>query len=137
MNSVEVDDGACFFLFDSFVKLVKHLVQVTLLPQNDCLIVVYLEQLLFKIEGFHSCKAFLEDVEAVGAAGDTRRFCPIASLFECIKACAHEVKLIFIILNISLLHNGFSQIDARELIEPQAIEDLSLQADEVALSERI
>lgn len=76
MDSIKVQNGACFALFLPFIELIQHLVQVFLLTKDQHLIVVDVEQFLLQIKADEGIEALSQNVESKGASRNSSGLFP-------------------------------------------------------------
>ena len=117
MHAIEVDYGACLALSLILVVGSEHFMQKTLLSQYQYLVVVDLKHFALEREGAHRGEGFADYVQAEGASGYAICFSLVPDKFELLKTHSHYVILIFINLQICLLHDVISQIDSIKLVE--------------------
>ena len=79
MDSVKVQNGACFALFLPLIEFVQHFVQVFLLTKDQHLIVVDIEKFLLQIKAYEGIEALSQNVQSKSAS---RNSCGL--LFESI-----------------------------------------------------
>lgn len=117
MHAIEVDYGARLALSLILVVGSEHFMQKTLLSQYQYLVVVDLEHFALERKGAHRGEGSADDVQAKGASSYAICFRFVPDKFKLLKAHSHNVILIFIDLQICLLHDVISQTDSIKLVE--------------------
>ena len=122
VNPVKVEDCFGFTLSLTFVILSKHHMEIFLFTQDNCLVEADLQKFLLKCKLAERSESFFENTKTKGTASYPLGLAFEANLFECFKTSSDQVKLIFIVLEICLLHDCLSQIQSFMLIKFQCSE---------------